>query len=101
MSLPTRIVGEFSLAFENVQILENEDLLTYLHYCVSLKKQPVGVPRNPIDLDVLLNSVEVNTDYPIQIGDKYVLNCSLNDFPQESKLHILKDIRDHHNHRLS
>lgn len=87
-----RIVGEFSLAFENVQILENEDLLTYLHYCVSLKKQPVGVPRNPIDLDVLLNSVEVNTDYPIQIGDKYVLNCSLNDFPQESKISLFRAV---------
>lgn len=87
-----KLLGEFSLCFECVQLLENEDLLTYLHYCTSLKTQNVRVPKNPIDLDVLLNSVEVNTDYPIQIGNKYVLNCSLNDFPMESKMSIFRRI---------
>lgn len=87
-----RIAAEFSMAFESVEILENENLLTYLHYTTSLKQQPVSVPSNPIDLDVLLNSVEINTDYPIQIGDKYVLNCSLNDFPMESKMSIFREI---------
>lgn len=76
--------------FSDVSWLENEELLTYLHFTTSLIFQKVVVPDIPIDLDVYLHDVNVNTEYPMKIGKNYVLNASINDLSESTKIDMLR-----------
>lgn len=86
----SKITKEFAACFEEVKILEGSEFLSYLNYTTTLKPYEIEVPENPIDLDLYLTQTDINVDYPIRIGDNFVLSLSISSPAKETKINFLK-----------
>jgi type IV secretion system protein TrbE len=83
--------------------LTTDELLTYLHSCVSARRHPVRCPAFPVDLDVMLcdsnflggwePQLGVHVDQPPHLvipGRQHLRVCSVTSFPPQSMAGILK-----------
>ncbi|MCZ2135882.1 MAG: DUF87 domain-containing protein [Burkholderiales bacterium] len=71
-----------------------DDLVTYLHYCITGILQPVNIPPCPMYLDAYIGGQELYAGDTPKIGDKYVACVSIEGFPQETSPNML-DALDH------
>jgi type IV secretion system protein TrbE len=84
----TRTVAEIEDMLGGVLHLNrmtDEDLLTYLHLCVTGIDHPVRVPEIPVDLDSLIADQDVVGGFRPMIGAQHVRVLSLDGYPQLSE----------------
>lgn len=81
-------VGSFSARLQ-VRQMDSDELLTYLHGCLTGLAHPVKMPSIPMYLDSILGSKDLRTGMNMRIGDKYVRMVSIFGFPSESQPGIL------------
>jgi len=61
--------------------MTDDELLTYLHFCVTGVDQPLRAPRLPADLDALIANQDFASGFTPQIGDQHVRVISVDSFP--------------------
>lgn len=71
-----------------------DDLVTYLHYCITGILQPINVPSCPMYLDAIIGGQELFAGDTPRIGDHYVACVSLEGYPHETSPNML-DALDH------
>jgi type IV secretion/conjugal transfer VirB4 family ATPase len=69
----------------NLSQMTDEDVLTYLHLCVTGLDHPVRVPSVPVDLDTLIADQDLIGGFRPQIGEQHVRVLSLDGYPQLSE----------------
>lgn len=70
--------------FPLVAPLDDEATLTYLHACVSTKRQPVARPQIPIYLDAVLTDDDFQGGLYPRLGDHYLRTLSVRAYPAAS-----------------
>jgi type IV secretion system protein VirB4 len=68
----------------SVSRMGSEDLLSFLHLCVTGISQPIRVPPVPMYLDALLGSQDVAGGFRPRVGRKHVRPIALVGYPGES-----------------
>ncbi len=74
----------------HVERLDDEELLTYLHFCITGKKHKVSVPVIPMYIDTILASVDVIDGEKTMIGNKHFRAISLKSFPSYLSIGLLE-----------
>lgn len=64
--------------------MNDSEILTYLHDCISSRHHPVAVPETPMYLDVLLADDPVTGGIHPMVGDYHVRVISVTGFPGKS-----------------
>ncbi len=72
-----------------VAALSSEETLTYLHACISPRRQPVTVPETPIYLDGLLADTPLIGGLEPRLGDRHLRTITVLGFPNRSRPGIL------------
>ena len=73
----------------DIQPLDDEETLSYLHSALSLEWHRVRKPGRLMFLDRLLADSEVQTGTQLRIGERYCPIITINDFPMETYPGIL------------
>ena len=68
----------------SVSRMTSEDLLTFLHHCVTGISQPMRVPETPMYLDALLGSQDLVGGFRPRVGTRHVRPIAIVGFPAES-----------------
>jgi len=87
-----KIVDILARIFPVVEILDDDNTLTYLHSCVSTKCHPVKKPSIPIFLDYILTDQLLEAGLHPKLGEDYIKVISINGFPQESYPQIFYEL---------
>src|ERR1700722_19998548 len=87
-----RLKGNLKAVGETMVL--RDDLVTYLHYCVTGIVQPLNVPSCPMYLDAYLGGVEAWAGDTPKIGDQFVGAVTIEGFPHETVPNML-DALDH------
>lgn len=82
------VVGAFSARLQLRQ-MNSDDLLTYLHGCLTGVHHPVNMPGIPMYLDAILGSKDFYTGLAPRVGDKHIRVVTLFGFPGDSQPGIL------------
>lgn len=72
-----------------VRVLEDGDLLAYLHGCISARRHPMTVPETPIYLDAMLVDTPLTGGLEPRLGNLHLRTISLLGFPNMSRPGIL------------
>lgn len=72
--------------------LDDEETLSYLHNCVSTKRQKVGLPEAPIYLDALLADEELTGGLEPRLGEHHLRTLSVIGFPGSTTPGLLDDL---------
>lgn len=88
----SRIYDLFERIFPEVELLEDETLLTYLHETISTKTHPVRLPENPMYLDALLADCPLLGGFHPKLGDKYISVIGILGFPGTSQPGLLDQL---------
>lgn len=71
-----------------------DDLVTYLHYCITGIMQPINVPPCPMYLDAYIGGQELFAGDTPKIGAKFIAVVSIDGYPHETSPNML-DALDH------
>lgn len=71
-----------------------DDLLSWLQYCVTGIHQPIRLPKNPAYLDSLIGAQDFTPGTIPKIGRKFVQCVSIDGFPLESSPGILQELAE-------
>lgn len=66
---------------ENGESVTYDDFLSHINFCVTGINQPIRIPKNPVNLDLLIGNQEMWGGVIPKIGDKYVQIVSIDGFP--------------------
>jgi type IV secretion system protein VirB4 len=69
---------------EDGATVTHDDLLRWLHYCITGITQPIQLPTNPMYVDCLIGNQELWTGIIPKIGRHYIQVVALGGFPLES-----------------
>ncbi|OZA91799.1 MAG: conjugal transfer protein TrbE, partial [Azorhizobium sp. 39-67-5] len=72
--------------------LDDAETLTYLHGCVSTRRQRVRVPETPMYLDALLADQPLTGGLEPMLGDQHLRVLTIVGFPTATTLGILDDL---------
>ena len=67
-----------------VRYLEDADLLTYLHGCVSIRRLRLAVPPVPFYLDEMLTDEALLGGFEPKLGDSYLKTISVHAYPNQT-----------------
>jgi type IV secretion system protein VirB4 len=67
-----------------LELLADEETLTYLHSTVSTKRHRVQVPSVPMYLDALLTDEDLLPGLRPKLGTSYLRTCTIKEFPNAS-----------------
>ncbi|MBT2180959.1 conjugal transfer protein TrbE [Ralstonia pickettii] len=70
----------------------NDQLLQWLHYCVTGINHPIRLPENPMYIDNLIGGQEVWTGVVPRIGNKFVQVVGIMGFPLKGYMGILNSL---------
>jgi len=79
----TEITGVLS-AFLKLERIEGQDLLTFLHYCITGKSQTLKVPPSTFYLDCYLATEDFTGGFRPKIGNQFIRTLTFYEFPTES-----------------
>ena len=79
----SRLKGH-KIVTEDGTTVTHDDLLRWLHYCITGINQPIQLPTNPMYLDCLIGNQELWTGIIPKIGRHYIQVVALGGFPLES-----------------
>lgn len=71
-----------------------DDLVTYLHYCITGVMHPINIPACPMYLDAYIGGQELFAGDTPRIGSRFVAVVSIEGFPHETSPNML-DALDH------
>lgn len=89
----TRLRGQ-KLQDEFGQDYTQDDLLSWLQFCITGTHQPIRLPRNPIYLDALIGGQDFVPGTIPKIGRKFVQCVAIDGFPLESSPGILQALAE-------
>jgi type IV secretion system protein VirB4 len=72
--------------------LDDEATLTYLHSCISTRRQRVRVPETPMHLDAILVDEEVTGGLEPRLGDAHLRTLTVMGFPSQTWPGLLDDL---------
>ncbi len=75
-----------------VDWLDDGETLTYLHSCVSTKRQRVRVPETPVYLDALLTDEALTGGLEPKLGDHHLRTLTITGFPSETFPGLLDEL---------
>lgn len=87
--LRLRRMKSFEVELGNGRKVLRDDLVTYLHYCVSGTLQPINIPACPMYLDALIGGQELHAGDTPKIGEQFVAAVSIEGFPGETSPNML------------
>lgn len=82
------VVGAFSAGLQMRQ-MDSDELLTYLHNCLTGLNHPVRTPAIPMYLDAVLGSKDFYTGLTPRIGNKHIRVITMFGFPGNTSPGIL------------
>ncbi|WP_404995462.1 hypothetical protein [Cupriavidus pauculus] len=82
------IRGNLEAAMQ-IRVMDSDDLLTYIHRCITGLDHPVRTPSIPMYLDAVLASKDLYAGTKPRIGDQHIRVVSVRGFPAESSPAIL------------
>lgn len=74
---------------ENNDKVTYDDFLSHIHFCITGIHQPIRIPKNPINLDLLIGNQEMWGGVIPKIGNKYIQIVSIDGFPDATYPGIL------------
>jgi type IV secretion system protein TrbE len=72
--------------------LDDEETLTYLHSCVSTRRQRVRVPETPMHLDVILPDEDLTGGLEPKLGRAHLRTLTVMGFPSQTWPGLLDDL---------
>ncbi|HTE38499.1 MAG TPA: conjugal transfer protein TrbE, partial [Reyranella sp.] len=72
--------------------LDDEDTLTYLHSCISTRRQRVRVPETPMHLDAILVDQEVTGGLEPRLGSAHLRTLTIMGFPSQTWPGLLDEL---------
>ncbi len=72
----------------------HDDMLRWLHYCLTGVNQPIVLPKNAACIDCLIGGKSLAGGTIPLIGDKYVIVIAIDNFPFESSPGILSRLAE-------
>ena len=72
--------------------LDDQETLTYLHSCISTRRQRVGVPETPMHLDAILVDEELTGGLEPQLGSARLSTLTIMGFPSRTWPGLLDDL---------
>lgn len=82
------VVGSFTAGI-HMRHMNSDELLTYLHNCLTGLNHPVKMPALPMYLDSILGSKDFYTGLAPRIGKKHIRVVTMFGFPSESAPGVL------------
>src|SRR6185437_5968152 len=79
-----RIENLMTTVLPELSLLKADDLLTYLHSCISPKGHPVKMPETPVYLDALLPDTALTGGLAPRLGDRHLQVLTVRAFPGET-----------------
>ncbi len=78
--------------FTMLEQMTSQEMLTFLHCCITGLHHPVQLPSRPAFLQSILASKDYITDSYPMIGDKHIRIISVYDFPEEGTEPAMLDV---------
>ena len=72
--------------------LDDGDTLTYLHSCISTRRQRVRVPETPMHLDAILVDEDVTGGLEPRLGDAHLRTLTIMGFPSQTWPGLLDEL---------
>ena len=72
--------------------LDDGETLTYLHSCISTRRQRVRVPETPMHLDAILVDEELTGGLEPRLGDAHLRTLTIMGFPSQTWPGLLDDL---------
>jgi type IV secretion/conjugal transfer VirB4 family ATPase len=72
--------------------LDDAETLTYLHSCISTKRQRVRVPENPMYLDAVLADEDLAVGFEPRLGTAHLRTLTVMGFPSQTWPGLLDDL---------
>ena len=88
----SKIFDLFERIFPEVKILEDSELLTYLHDTISIRSHKVEVPETPMYLDALLCDNSLLGGFIPKLGEKSLCVIGILGFPSTSQPALLDQL---------
>jgi len=85
----TEVAGMLSQAFLTFEALRGDDLMTYLHSCVSTQRQAVAMPDCPVYLDAYLPDEAFTPGEVSLLGDQCLAMFTIRGFPKRTPFGML------------
>ncbi|MDR1613848.1 MAG: conjugal transfer protein TrbE [Planctomycetota bacterium] len=79
---------------EHGRTIVHDDLLRWLHYCLTGINQPIALPDNAAYIDSLIGGRDLTGGAIPVIGDKYVMVVAIDNFPFQSSPGILSRLAE-------
>jgi type IV secretion system protein TrbE len=89
-----RALDLFSAFMPEVRALTSAETLTYLHACISDRRQPVSVPETPMYLDGLLADTPLVGGLEPMLGGRHLRTLTVTGFPNMSRPGILDALNE-------
>ena len=89
-----RALDLFSAFMPEVRALNSAETLTYLHACISDRRQPVSVPETPMYLDGLLADTPLVGGLEPMLGSRHLRTLTVTGFPNMSRPGILDALNE-------
>ncbi|WP_456077610.1 VirB4 family type IV secretion/conjugal transfer ATPase, partial [Henriciella aquimarina] len=87
-----RIYDLLATSLAEIAPLTDEETLTYLHDCVSMKRHPVAVPDFPVFLDAMLADEPFSGGLEPRLGDAHLRTVTILGFPASTLPGILDEL---------
>jgi len=87
-----REVADAFSATLHLRAMKSDELLSFLHCCITGKTHPVRTPAIPMYLDAILGADNFSTGLTPKIGRKYLRAVSINGFPAETMPGLLDSL---------
>ena len=88
----TQVVNILAGFMPHVRYLEDADLLTYLHDCVSTRRLKLAMPPVPFYLDEMLTDDELTGGFEPQLGNAYLKTVSIHAYPSQTTPGLLDQL---------
>lgn len=77
------VVDAFSTSL-HLRQMSSDELLSFLHCCITGKTHPIKTPRTPMYIDAILGCAPFYTGLTPRIGENYICAVAINGFPGET-----------------
>ena len=89
---PTGLLALIEGFMPEAEWLDDPETLTYLHSCISTRRQRVRVPETPMHLDAILVDEELTGGLEPQLGSAHLRTLTIMGFPSRTWPGLLDDL---------
>lgn len=88
----SRLLNLLEAMFPEAAWLDDKETLSYLHSCISTRRQSVAVPEIPMHLDGLLADMPLSGGLEPRLGKAYLRTATINGFPSATFPGMLEEL---------